>query len=109
MRVVTNWMGDDAFLVSFGWRLTSDIDHNKFPETYDRPSYLLKVPVLNGKYMTTHGYEGDVSVNRAYVCDKYIDDQGRHLVDLVVWGETVDGLIYTECYAVVQLPSRAEG
>ena len=47
-----------------------------------------------------------MSVNRAYVCDKYIDDQGRHLVNLVVWGETVDDLNCTECYAVVELPSR---
>ena len=107
VRLVTNWMGDEGWLYQFGWRLTSDIDHNKFPEDFDRPSYLLKVPYLKeqGKYMTTHGFAGDVSINRAYVCDKYIRD-GKHYVDLVVWGETIDGEIYTECYAVVELPSR---
>lgn len=109
VRVITNWMGDDGWLYKFGWRLTSDIDHNKYPEDFDRPSYLLKVPYLKeaGKYMTTHGFAGDVSVNRAYVCDKYIKD-GQHFVDLVVWGETVDGQIYTECCASVILPSREE-
>lgn len=107
VRVVTNWMGDEGWLHKFCWRLTSDTTHNKYPEDFDRPSYLLKVPYLKeqGKFMTTHGFAGDVSINRAYVCDKYIQD-GKHYVDLVVWGETVDGEIYTECYAVVELPSR---
>jgi len=106
-RVITNWMGDEGFLHQFAWRLTSDIDHNKFPENYDRPSYLFKVPYLReqGKFMTTHGFAGDVSINRAYVCDKYIKD-GKHYVELVVWGEVMNGQIYTECYAVVELPSR---
>lgn len=107
VRVITNWMGDEGFLHEFSWRLTSDITYNKFPETYDRPSFLLKVPYLreNGRFMTTHGFAGDISINRAYVCDKYIKD-GKHYVDLVVWGEVMNGEIYTECYAVVELPSR---
>ena len=107
VRMVTNWMGDDGFLHKFAWRVANDTDHNKFPADYDRPSYLLKVPYLKkqGKFASTHGYEGDVGITKGYVCDKYVTD-GKHYVDLVVWSETIEGYIWSECYAVVELPSR---
>jgi hypothetical protein len=109
VRMVTNWMGDDGFLHKFAWRVINDTDHNKFPEDFDRPSYLLKVPYLKeqGKFATTHGYEGDVGITKGYVCDKYVKD-GKHYVDLVVWSETIEGYIWSECYAVVELPSKEE-
>jgi hypothetical protein len=107
VRMVTNWIGDDGFLHKFAWRVINDTDHNKFPGTLDRPSYLLKVPYLKeaGKYVTTHGYEGDVGITKGYVCDKYVKD-GKNYVDLVVWSETIEGHIWSECYAVVELPSK---
>ena len=105
--MVTNWMWDDGFLHKFAWRVANDTDHNKFPEDYDRPSYLLKVPYLKeqGKFVISHGYEGDVGITKGYVCDKYVKD-GKHYVDLVLWSETIEGYIWSECYAVVELPSR---
>jgi len=109
VRMVTNWMGDDGFLHKFAWRVINDTDHNKFPESWNRTSYLLKVPDLKeqGKFVTTHGYEGDVGITKGYVCDKYVKD-GKHYVDLVVWSETIEGYIWSECYAVVALPSKSE-
>lgn len=109
VRMVTNWMGDDGFLNKFCWRVVNDTDHNKFPEDFDRPSYLLKVPYLKeqGKFAISHGYEGDVGITKGYVCDKYVKD-GKHYVDLVVWSETIEGFIWSECYAVVELPSKAD-
>jgi len=108
-RLVTNWMGDDGWIYKFAWRLAFGMDagKNMFPEEHDRPSYLLKVPYLKkqGKFMGTHGFEGDLAITKAYVCDKYIKD-GKHYVDLVVWLETIDGEIWSECYAVVELPSK---
>jgi hypothetical protein len=110
-RIVTNWMGDDGWMHKFAWRLafSLDVGRNQFPEDFDRPSYLYKVPYLveQGKFMLTHGFEGDLAVTKAYVCDKYITG-GRHYVDLVVWLETIDGLVWAECYAVVELPSKEE-
>lgn len=107
IRMVTNWMGDDGFLHQFAWRVANDTDHNKFPAEFDRPSYLLKVPYLKeqGKFTSTHGYEGDVGITKGYVCDKYVKD-GKHYVDLVIWSETIEGYIWSECYAVVELPSK---
>ena len=55
--------------------------------------------------MNTHGYVGDVGITKGYVCDKYVKD-GKHYADLVVWCETIEGDIWAECYAVVELPSR---
>jgi acyl dehydratase len=107
VRMVTNWMGDNGFLYKLAWRVVNDTDHNKFPETFDRPSYLLKVPYLKaqGKFASTHGYAGDVGITKGYVCDKYVKD-GKHYVDLVVWSETIEGYIWSECYAVVELPTK---
>jgi acyl dehydratase len=108
-RLVTNWTGDDGWLYKFAWRLAFGMDagRNMFPAEHDRPSYLLKVPYLKkqGKFMSTHGFEGDVAITKAYVCDKYVKD-GAHYVELVVWCETIEGDIWSECYAVVELPSR---
>ena len=106
-RMVTNWMGDDGFLHKICWRLVGEVEYNQFPEDYDRPSYLFKVPYLKeqGKFMNTHGYVGDVGITKGYVCDKYVKD-GKHYVDLVVWCETIEGDIWAECYAVVELPSK---
>ena len=110
-RIVTNWMGDDGWLYKFAWRLAFSLDagQNQFPENFDRPSYLYKVPALKkqGKFMLTHGFDGDLAITKAYVCDKYIKD-GKHYVDLVVWLETIDGLVWSECYAVVELPSKED-
>jgi hypothetical protein len=110
-RVVTNWMGDDGWLYKFCWRLafSMDVGQNQFPKDFDRPSYLYKVPSLvkQGKFMLTHGFDGDIAITKAYVCDKYIKD-GKHYVDLVVWLETIDGQVWSECYAVVELPSKTD-
>lgn len=86
-----------------------DVGRNQFPEDFDRPSYLYKVPYLaeQGKFMLTHGFEGDLAITKAYVCDKYVKD-GKHYVDLVVWLETIDGELWSECYAVVELPSKED-
>lgn len=110
-RIVTNWMGDDGWMHKFAWRLafSMDVGRNQFPEDFDRPSYLYKVPYLReqGKFMLTHGFEGDLAITKAYVCDKYIKD-GKYYVDLVVWLETIDNEVWSECYAVVELPSRSD-
>ena len=110
-RIVTNWMGDDGWLYKFCWRLAFSMDagQNQFPENFDRPSYLYKVPYLKkqGEFMLTHGFDGDLAVTKAYVCDKYVRD-GKHYVDLVVWLETIDGEVWSECYAVVELPSKED-
>ena len=112
-RLVTNWCGDDGWLLMLAWRLEFCMDcqdggHNVFPADFDRPSYLLKVPYLRqqGRFMNDHGMVGDVAITKGYVCDKSIDENGRHIVDLVLWCETLEGGIFAEGYAKVVLPTK---
>lgn len=112
-RFLTNWCGDEGWLLMLAWRLEFCMDcqdggHNVFPEGSDRPSYLLKVPFLKdqGKYMNDHGLVGDIAITKGYVCEKTVDAEGRHIVDLVLWCETIEGGIFAEGYAKVILPTR---
>jgi hypothetical protein len=109
-KFITNWMGDDGWLYKMSWRLAFcwDAGKNMFPANSDRPSYLLKVPYLKekGKFMNSHGFVGDTAITKGYVCDKYIKDS-KHYVDVVVWCEDIEGNIWAECYAVVELTSNS--
>jgi acyl dehydratase len=110
VKVVTNWMGDDGWLHKLAWFVGGPAEGVELPpEDYGRPSSLYRVPFLKeqGKTVSTYGFDGDLAIAKAYVCDKYIKD-GHHYVDLVVWLEIIDGSIWSECYAVVELPSRED-
>ena len=58
LRMVTNWMGDAGQVRAIGWRLgeeqKSEEAWNKWPEGFQRESWLLKVPYLKeaGKLVT---------------------------------------------------------
>ena len=110
LRMLTNWCGDDGFVTKVAWRLIYETGNpfNTFPETWDRPSYLFRVPYLReaGRFMNTHGIVGDTSVSRGYVTDKYIGEDGGHYVDLTGWVENLDGDIMQELAFTVLLPSR---
>ena len=110
LRMLTNWCGDDAFVCKVAWRLVYETGNpfNTFPETWDRPSYLFKVPYLReaGRFMNTHGIVGDTSISHGYVTDKYIGEDGGHYVDLTGWVEDLDGNIMQELAFTVLLPSR---
>lgn len=114
-RMITNWMGDDGFLYREGWCIMPVVygydglipDHDWMPAMFDKVPYFEKVPFLRGKRALVHGLAGDVSINRAYVTEKYVEN-GRHLVDLVWWCETIEGDIFQEGFFTVELPSRAD-
>lgn len=110
IRMVTNWCGDDGFVSKVAWRLIYETGKpfNTFPETWERPSYLLKVPYLKeaGRYMNTHGIAPDTSISRGYVTDKYIGEDGGHYVELSAWVEDLDKNIMQEMAFTVLLPSR---
>lgn len=115
-RMITNWMGDSGFLFREGWSIMPVVygydglipDHDWMPPLFDKVPYFEKVPYLKGKRALVHGLAGDVSINRAYVTDKYVDEAGRHLVDLVWWCETIEGDIFQEGFFTVQLPSKTD-
>ena len=104
IRTVTNWMGDDGLVVGFGWQFC-----NTFRDIFDPNNgrdLLAQVPYMAGRYVDRHGFEGDTVIGKAYVTKKYKDDTGAY-VDLVVWGETLDGDIVHAGPATVKLPTKA--
>jgi acyl dehydratase len=75
-RLVTNWMGDDAFLKMTEWKMLSAI------------------PL------------GDTLFGRGKVIRKYIRDDGEHVIDLACWLENTRGYITNHGPATVGLMSR---
>ena len=69
LRMIPNWCGDDRFVSKVAWQLIYEIGNpfNTFPEAWDRPSYLFKIPYLKeaGRFMNTHSIVGDTSISRA--------------------------------------------
>ena len=112
VRLLTNWCGPQGQVVKCAWRLVNDAPPEKtvnhFPADYWRPSFLLKVPELaeQGKFMNIHGFTYDLGLMKGAVTDKYVDDNGNHMVELVCWGEDIHGDIWTELLYTVKLPSR---
>lgn len=97
-RVVTNYIGDDGWLRKLSWRngsLATD-------------EIISQVPYLEGKNVTGHGQVSDCLIGKAYVTKKYIADDGTHRIDMVVWDETIDGLICQSAIATVILVSRED-
>lgn len=76
VHIVTDWMGDDGFVVSM------DSQDRRF------------------------NFFGDSTWVKGRVQRKFVDDTGRHLVELFVWAENQDGDIHTNSTVQVKLPSR---
>ena len=79
MELVTNWMGDDAWL----WKIS-----NQF---------------------RMFNYHGDAQWVKGKVTKKYTDKQDHHLVDLDIWCENQRGQTTAPGHATVILPSKAAG
>ncbi|ODT83717.1 MAG: hypothetical protein ABS76_02040 [Pelagibacterium sp. SCN 64-44] len=78
VHIVTDWMGDEGFVVSM------DSQDRRF------------------------NFFGDSTWVKGQVERKFIDDQGRHLVELDVWAENQDGDTHTRATVLVKLVSRAD-
>ena len=101
LRMLTNWMGDDAFLRSFRWRfqnLFSCMSENRPGE-----DILARIPAMRGKFVNRHGMEGDTAICFGEVTDKY-EDHGKNLVEVSCWAETLDGDIIQVVDAKIELP-----
>ncbi len=107
LRAIHNWMGDDGRIVNLSWCIGAHTPGDRGISGHpNRQSPFVRVPGMEDRHTEIHGEEGDLSINRLYVTDKRVDGQGRHLVDLTWWCETIEGQIHTEGTATVLLPSR---
>lgn len=107
-RAFQNWMGNKGTrLDTVAWRIMNILPgyEKDVPDFPDPDSYIGLVPELAGKTITTHGMVGDVIWIKSCVTDKYEED-GKKLVKIVYWIQTIEEEIYEEGYVIVELPSK---
>ena len=109
IRHLGNWMGDRGTLRNIRWSIMAPSAHRAngkiVPASPLSERFLWRVPALKVRVVTTHPVTSDVALIHSYVYDKYVRD-GAFYVDLAWWIETIDGQIYEEGGATVELPSR---
>jgi hypothetical protein len=111
LRHVINWMGDKGVITRIRWSIMDPRGHadkgKPVPGLAEAEHFLDEVPDLKGRYVSEHGLTQDVAYVQSYVTDKYVED-GKFLVDLVWWVETLNGDIWQEGKTTVKLPSRSQ-
>ncbi len=106
IRALTNWAGDRAWLENIRWTIMdprgmADVG-DPVPSDPLAEHFLDRVPSMKGRYVNTHGLTQDVAIVKSEVVGKYIKD-GKPMVDLVWWVETIDGYIFEEGMATYRL------
>lgn len=94
-RLVTNWMGDDGWLTRF------DANHRSERDRVGKSKLLASRTIVGG-----HGIGGDAVAARAEVVGKRREG-GEHLVDLVVWTESLGGEVWQTASCTVRLMARS--
>ncbi|MBT9386801.1 MaoC family dehydratase N-terminal domain-containing protein [Pseudooceanicola sp. CBS1P-1] len=109
VRHLTNWMGDAGWIRTLNWSIMDPRAHwaNGMPVVPDtlNPRYVSRVPGMADRHVTTHGLTEDIALVKSRVTGKRIVN-GRHEVELTWWIETIDGDIWEEGSALIDLPSR---
>lgn len=103
-RTITNYIGDAGLVTRIGWMFQQSHIEMRYPR--EGGEYLDKVPYMKGKACTVHGSEGDTVIGKAYVTDKYKNEKGEGIIDIVGWGETLDDRIVEVVPASVKLPLK---
>ena len=107
LRAIHNFMGDNGRIVNLSWCIGAHEPGDRGISGHpNRRSPFEKVPGMEHRHTEIHGEEGDLSINRIYVAGKRVDEQGRHLLDLTWWCETIEHQIHTEGTATILLPSK---
>jgi hypothetical protein len=109
IRHINNWMGDAGRITRIRWSIMDPKGHadlgKPVPAIPGAEHFLDEVPELQGRYVETHGLTQDIAHVKSMVTDKYVQD-GKFYAELVFWLETIDGKIWLEGKATIQLPSK---
>lgn len=103
-RTLTDFVGNKGRVSRFSWRFFPF-----FQELRDWDmckAEFMKVPGMEGRDCDRHGSQGDTCIGRAVVTDKYINDQGEHCCEVMLWGEDLEGNIVQGCPSEIVLPSK---
>lgn len=109
IRHLNNWMGDHGWLYNIRWGIMpvegmAELGYD-IPPHPTAARFLDKVPGMEGRYVNAHGMTTDLAIVRSYVYDKYYRD-GKPMVDLAIWVESIDGYIWWAGGATIKLPSK---
>jgi hypothetical protein len=109
IRHITNWMGNRGRIKKIGWSIMDPRCHADFgyyvPTSPLSVRYLQDVPKMRCKYVNVHGLQKDIALVKSYVVGKRLRN-GKYEVELIWWVETIEGDIWTEGGAVVELPKK---
>lgn len=103
-RLVTNWIGDAGLVTRIGWMFQQSYAEMRYPR--EGGEYLDEVPYMKGKACTDHPSEGDTIIGKGYVTDKYKNDAGEGIIDIVCWAETLDDRIIEVVPVSARLPLK---
>jgi len=103
-RTLTNFIGYKGRVSRYSWRFFPF-----FKELRTDPlcaDMFNKVPGMEGRDCDRHGSEGDTIIGRAVITDKYVNEQGEHACEVMLWGEDLEGNIVQGCPSEIVLPSK---
>ena len=105
-------MGDAAWLKTISWSIMDPRSHwdAGTPVVADPYAvrYVNRVPGMEDAYVSVHGLTKDIALVKSTVTGKRVNN-GKFEVELVWWIENIEGQIWEEGLAVIELPSRDAG
>lgn len=108
IRHLLNWAGDTAKVENIKWTIMGPKALAGLglstPAHPNDERFLDRVPSMRGRAVTAHGMTTDIALVKSEVVGKQLRN-GRHYVDVVWWIEAIDGAIWEEGMATVELPS----
>lgn len=109
-RHLYNWAGDHMKIQKISWSIMSpeSLQECDMPGLPEHPNYVRYHKFIpNGRPVTAHGLEGDVSLMKSCVQSKYIED-GKACVRLIWWIEDIEGNVWQEGESVIELPRKEQ-
>lgn len=113
IRHITNWMGDQGWISNIGWSIMdprAHADYGKYvPKSPLSVRYLDQLSFMRKqcKHVDAHGLTKDIALVKSIVKNKWVRN-GKHEVELIWWIESIEGYIWEEGGAIVQLPSKCK-
>lgn len=103
-----NWAGNHMKIRKLSWSIMSpeSLEECGMPGLPEHPNYVRYHKLIpGGRPVTAHGLEGDIGIVKSYVREKYIED-GRGCLRLIWWIEDIEGNVWQEGEAVLELPRK---
>ena len=106
---INNWMGDQGRIFSMKWSIMPPETHAAFGKPVPVSPYydhwIEQAPGMEDAHVNSHGLTRDTAEVNAVVVDKYVKN-GKYLVKLIWWINDIQGTIWINGSAEVELPHK---